>query len=146
MQYFILPAETAVKMDIPNSTYAVMIRALEPRSKAEDLLYADKYADILELYYDDMTEDDFSDMNLLGSNFKLFSDDDAMRLVDFFKKHQNADMFVFHCHAGKSRSAAMAIGFSRFLKNGKMEQEIRTSKRKFIPNPTVLEKIIKQLT
>ncbi len=145
MKYIIASAEVAKNLEIPDNIYAVMIRALEPRKKNDSLLYADRYKDILELHYDDMTDEEYIEYNLQGSNIKIFSNEDAKKLIDFYSKHKQADLFVIHCYAGKSRSSAMAIGLAKYLKDENMENEILTSKNKYIPNPTVISKIKNEL-
>lgn len=141
MDYHILSLEKAISYQPTKPT--VMIRALEPRNEIPPLLHQDSFVDVLELVFDDLTEEDWSERSLQGSNFKLFSAEQALETLRFFEKHRNIDSIVFHCHEGRSRSSALAISFAHFIGNDSMIEEIELS-RKYTPNPTVIKRFLNQ--
>lgn len=85
----------------------------------------------LELFFDDIDEP--------VKGYRLFSDDDANQIINFVQSNKNSTtLFVIHCHAGISRSAAVAAALSRYY-NG----DERFYFNKFIPNIHVYSTIIK---
>ena len=81
------------------------------------------------------------------SNFVLFSSEHAQTLVQFFKEInevKDLEEVVIHCHAGISRSSAVAIAFAWFTHNKTLEDDILTSRR-YAPNPHILACMAKAL-
>jgi predicted protein tyrosine phosphatase len=56
------------------------------------------HSNVLKLYFDDIVEE--------IEPFKLFSDEDALKTIEFIKKHIDK-RFIVHCQAGISRSGAI---------------------------------------
>ncbi|MBL4952191.1 hypothetical protein JK635_08205 [Neobacillus sp. YIM B02564] len=96
------------------------------------------YEDVLHLSFSDITQEEYDDLRGQGLSrgFQLFSITDAKKVLQFVNQHLDADVLHIHCHAGKSRSAAMGIGIQRIL--GLPDDAIQFRNAPIIPNETVL--------
>ncbi len=56
--------------------------------------------DVLTLYFDDIVRE--------VEGAKLFSDEDADRIIDFILANRDAETLLVHCYGGNSRSGAVA--------------------------------------
>lgn len=68
----------------------------------------------------------------------------ALNVHRFFLEIPRDATLVIHCHAGISRSAAIALSYAWFTNNSKLEAEILYSER-YLPNKDVLNQMAKQL-
>ncbi|MDY0198974.1 MAG: dual specificity protein phosphatase family protein [Tenuifilaceae bacterium] len=51
----------------------------------------------------------FEDLDIRLNDYLIFNNDDAKQIIDFVEKYENqASTIIVHCHAGISRSAAVA--------------------------------------
>ena len=75
----------------------ILIRALEPLYKEGKIPYEipniNKYIDVLELYFDDITDE------RVDKKFVLFNRDMSYKLIDFINKNE-FDEIVVHCAMG----------------------------------------------
>lgn len=55
---------------------------------------------VLTLYFDDISQ--------AAPGLKLFTNNQALEIIAFLKKHEDVATIVIHCYAGESRSAAVA--------------------------------------
>ena len=55
--------------------------------------------DVLTLYFDDIVKE--------VEGAKLFSEDDANKIIDFILVNRSVDTLLIHCYAGQSRSRAV---------------------------------------
>lgn len=134
----ILSKDKAIKYE-PRGK-AVVIRMLEPEEGPVSL--KGNYARKLCIPVHDITP---SINN--PSNFVLFSSEHAQAIVQFFrdiKEVKDLEEVVIHCHAGISRSSAVAIAFAWFTQNKALENDILTSRR-YAPNPHILACMAKEL-
>lgn len=98
-----------------------------------------KYA--LNIYFSDIKSKE--DEVLDDECRKLMTDQDAIKIKDFIEKinkENNIDLLIIHCHAGISRSAAVAAAISKIF-NGTDTQYFYSNK--FNPNMFVYNKILK---
>ena len=113
----------------------ILIRALEPLYKEGKIPYEipniNKYTDVLELYFDDITDE------RVDKKFVLFNRDMSYKLIDFINKNE-FDEIVVHCAMGISRSSALMICISKILNLPQIEEVIIKSNR-FNPNKLVLK-------
>ena len=120
----------------PITKNAIMIRILEPRGEDLYLLYPEKYKNILEVRFDDITEEiedeRYKDM------FKLFNEDNFKDILEFIKNNEFEELIV-HCNAGVSRSAAIMISLMKLINREDVVEEIIKSGR-YVPNKLVLER------
>jgi len=72
----------------------------------------------------------------LPLNWNYFNRTDGEKLVQFFNELDNFDELVIHCHAGISRSPAVAISYAWFSRNNELLEDIKNGK--YIPNMQVL--------
>ena len=49
----------------------------------------------------------FDDIEQEVSGAKLFSEDQAIQIIDFVKQHEDVDTMLVHCYGGESRSRAV---------------------------------------
>lgn len=71
------------------------------------------------IYFDDIEQRHVE----LGSNLKLMEERDVERIYDFIKsceKDERIEEIIVHCHAGISRSSAVAAGICLMLKQDDM--------------------------
>jgi len=71
------------------------------------VLHDASWKDVLRLEFDDA---DPSHMNASqATQYRLFNEDDAVKILKFLKKHQDDTVYALvHCEAGISRSAAVS--------------------------------------
>lgn len=118
-------------------TKPLLIRVLEPSYLKSSIPYGIKnineYVDILELYFDDIINQNIQK----SSDYIYFSKDMAKSLNVFILKN-DFDEIAVHCSAGISRSPAIGLCISKILDNKSIENEIINYSH-FIPNKQVLE-------
>lgn len=105
--------------------------------KSHDNVHQSVFDDVLE----DMPYEDL-DGNTLGPNFVTMSDIQAKEMAEFILKNRDKN-FLVHCHAGISRSGAVAQ-FICELKDIPLET-FHTMNPYVHPNPTVLRKLREQV-
>ncbi len=147
MNFKILSYENAMEFKPEEGQYNVMIRIVNPKRQFEELTYRNLYQDVLELKFLDYTEEQIADNQTLVSDydeatggFKLFSDEDAEKIITFFNKHQSCDLMAIHCHMGKSRSAGVGVGWCKFNNDIEGESYIYRC-GDYFPNKMVVEKM-----
>lgn len=119
---------------------SVLIRIGDTKQEFLKIQNSDMYKEILEF--------EFHDLEYkvgLPSNTVFFNDEMAIRLHEFFKRNKDCHLVV-HCHAGISRSVAIAICYHWFHNTDDEVENMIKSKR-FIPNYEVLKhfnKIVKK--
>lgn len=132
MKITIMSLKQAIKYQPPINETCSIIRVLEPNVSNESLQHTDQFKEVLELQFHDLEESPY-----LPSNTRLFNKQDAELLVSFFERNRNIDSIIVHCHAGVSRSPAIALGLSWYLRNQQLEQAVMDS-GKYVPNPLVM--------
>lgn len=76
---------------------------------------------VLTLYFDDISQ--------AAPGLKLFTNNQALEMIAFLKKHNGIATIVIHCYAGESRSAAVAGVISTLY-----DDAVITFKRPSFPN------------
>ena len=76
---------------------------------------------VLTLYFDDISQ--------AAPGLKLFTNNQALEIIAFLKKHEDVATIVIHCYAGESRSAAVASVLETLY-----DDCLVTSKRPPFPN------------
>ena len=72
--------------------------------------------------------------------YQLMSADDASKIHDFIESlPEGIDKLIIHCHAGVSRSAAVAAALS-LVKNG--SDKMYFNKTRYVPNMWVYRKVL----
>lgn len=130
----------------PKGEAPILIRILEQSYKKRGIpykiRYINKYINVLELYFDDISHDipkEYKD------RFVLFNENIAKEIIHFIKNN-NYDEIVVHCNAGISRSSAVMISIAKALEREDIVREIYDSKL-YMPNNKVLgvfNKVIKE--
>jgi len=103
MQHIVFLSRKDAEAQPADSNWAV-ISITEPLRKPAKL--ADGWADILRLEFDDVDEH--------GKGAKLFTDQMAHHVLEYAEEVVNrGQSLLIHCHAGVSRSAAVAIALGQ---------------------------------
>lgn len=105
MKSVIFISQKAAERYIPISS-EVLISIATPGYPQPTFL--DGWHDILRLSFHDVTDDESENNYVRFSEYVLFSEEDAKKVVAFAKKHENYERIVIHCWAGVSRSSALA--------------------------------------
>jgi predicted protein tyrosine phosphatase len=143
MNIHILSREAAQRWKSPTDGRSILIRMLEPRGEPSDKDYnlvlnaPERFLEVLEVYIDDITQEQYDD-HLRGSNFVVYNELDADRVVNFILDNKDVDDIIIHCHAGISRSSALGLAISEYFNLGETVTHIKTSGR-YAPNETVYE-------
>lgn len=130
MKIYILSREQAAIFKPTGKTS--MIRILEPEGDDLEIRHAKEFYKIKEVRFHDIKRE-IEEEGVVSFNKEMGRD-----LRDFFEEILGSDTVVFHCHAGISRSSAVALSFARFNGNKSMERAILKSE-KYLPNDFVLE-------
>lgn len=64
--------------------------------------------DVLTLYFDDMENE--------VPGLKLFTQEDAYKIINFVEQYNDISKIIVHCYAGQSRSASVAIAIAEKYK------------------------------
>lgn len=139
MEIKIMSYEAVLHYQPPAHRTCSIIRILEPNEKQENLKYKERYKEILELHFHDVVESIG-----LPSDIRLFGSEEAKRVLEFFQNNRDIDILVIHCHAGISRSPAVALGMTWYLDDQEQEKAIIESD-KYIQNQLVLKELAKAL-
>lgn len=77
-----------------------------------------------------------------GNEIKLIEDSDANEIKQFVESlfSLNIDTLIIHCHAGVSRSSAVAAAITKYYTN---DDSIYFNSDRFAPNMTVYYKVLK---
>lgn len=80
--------------------------------------------------------------NNWNSEIKLIDDSDANNIKNFVESlfELNIDTLIIHCHAGVSRSSAVAAAITKYYTN---DDSIYFNSDNFAPNMTVYYKVLK---
>ena len=98
----------------------VIIRIHEPYESVIPLKHESLFGDELYVFFHDVHRNVETD----SDDIKAMSLLDAKRILDFAVRHREADTLVIHCHAGISRSSAVALGVSWILNLANEEERI----------------------
>lgn len=105
------------------------------------LWYRHEFSDVLELFFDDVTEETLVQLIHQGNNkhnLVMFNQGHAEKIVEFFNVHKTScDAFVVHCDAGVSRSAAVAMSLAKYSGHIDAYTRIITNVPAYCPNPHV---------
>jgi len=123
----ILPEEIAAVWPIDREP-AVMLRIRGPFSEFARAKYLARYADVMMMRFED---DERSDVP------GAFSQEMAEDAAAWLWKHRKAQACVIHCHAGYSRSAAMAQAWLEHM-GSRQAKVVAESPSVFGPNKRVL--------
>jgi len=109
-----------------------IIRIHEPNESVLSLKHEGLFEDELYVFFHDVEfrKDYYPD------DIKLMSLLDVKRIVNYVLRHQNVDTLIIHCHAGVSRSSAVAMAVSWILKLPLVEETIMSDY--YAPNLHVL--------
>lgn len=122
----------------PKGKAPILIRLLEPSYKERGIPYKirhiNKYVNILELYFDDITRDI---PEKYQGRYTLFNESTAKEIISFITNNIY-DEIVVHCNAGISRSSAIMVCIAKALSRKDIVKEIYDS-RLYLPNPKIIE-------
>lgn len=99
--------------------------------RTEKVLKSQGCNKILSLQFDDLRDDEVEKYTLMGSKPTLFSKEQANQVIDFIRvlqEEQKDSELVIHCHAGISRSGAIARFIADYLKIPFFDPLIRPNK------------------
>jgi len=102
--------------------------------------FVHKYKEALCLRFDDVLDGMENSIN----------DDQALRIARFLEKHCD-DRILFHCEAGVSRSAGVALAFEVLVKSGGHKERFSyhnsniASNVRYMPNMDVFDRVCKFL-
>lgn len=131
---YILSRDEAIKFrTVKNSG---VIRVLEPDEEYYELMGAFKMT--YPMRFHDVTPSPHLPFNIV-----YFNDNMADDLLEIFEAMKDYNEVVFHCHAGISRSPAVALSYSWFLGDKELEDAIKS--KKIVPNPLVMAIMAKKL-
>lgn len=134
MYFGIYDDYTIRKLELKGSK-AILIRILEPSYLRNGIPYEiknlDKYANVLELYFNDILIPKFQRKSI------FFSNEMAKKLNQFILDN-DFDEIAIHCSAGISRSPAIGLCVAKILNSKDMEQQI-TNYTHFSPNKQILD-------
>lgn len=114
------------------SEKSFLIRIGDTPSEFEDI--SANYEDVLTLCFYDIYP-----KPAIPLNWNAFSKKEAISVIEFFNKietQKNASELVIHCHAGISRSPAIALSYAWFVGSEALQNDIMLGKH--IPNGHVL--------
>lgn len=140
MKVHILPQKAAVTYLLSEGSKNVLIRIVSEGQEFIPLKTSNQYMDILSLKFDDVTEEMLARMEEKDKvDIKLFDSEDAMVILDFFKKQKVIDHLVIHCEGGISRSAAVGYALCKYHNRLKECEKIWND---YIPNHHIVNKIL----
>ncbi|EIX1108599.1 dual specificity protein phosphatase family protein, partial [Listeria monocytogenes] len=94
---------------------------------------------ILPVHFNDINEEDdywgLSDKE--QAEMKLFNEVHRDLIYNFVDEHPDFTQIVVHCHAGVSRSSAVAMAIAEHLRDTDTYEKLQVIKR-YLPNPRVL--------
>ncbi|MEK3955807.1 hypothetical protein [Psychrobacillus sp. FSL K6-1464] len=73
----------------------------------------------------------------LPSNWNWFNKEQGEKVLTFFKSFNNEEELIIHCHAGVSRSPAIALSYAWYVNDLILEKAILEGK--YAPNAQVLK-------
>jgi predicted protein tyrosine phosphatase len=135
----IMPYGAALEFCPAPDTNNVFIRITNPRREFDELRYRDRFRAVLQLQFHDYTDAQVARDEIVEADrpAKLFDDGDAEAVVDFFVAHADCELMAIHCGAGKSRSAAVGVGWCLFRGDGQGLHYILNS-GEYWPNPYIV--------
>jgi predicted protein tyrosine phosphatase len=128
MRVHILSEREATRFNPAEGKKTVMIRVQDPDSELAPLTHRGAFEDVLELFMHDLSAPIAGYPEII-----LFDDAMADKCLAFFEKYKDADEFVFHCVAGISRSAAIALSFFWYTGDVMLEAGILVG-NSYLPN------------
>ncbi|WP_163652250.1 hypothetical protein [Listeria sp. PSOL-1] len=133
-----LPEVVAVNYQ-PISSNALLIRIADVDGNLKPLRDPKRYQAILELYFNDINErDDYWGLSAKEkAEMKLFNQKHCEVIYRFIDHYPNWEQIVVHCHAGVSRSSAVAMGIAEHYQQEKILAQLKQVER-YLPNPRVL--------
>lgn len=97
---------------LPHDEKTIIISISEGNGNKPYFCTGSDIVDVLYLFFDDVVKDDL----LLNPMYKIMRTQDALDIKQFIDKYKDTvDKIIVHCHAGISRSSAVAIGICRYL-------------------------------
>ncbi|MEQ6355192.1 hypothetical protein ABNX05_11235 [Lysinibacillus sp. M3] len=115
---------------------ASIIRIVDGGYKLDDLKYPYKNVLTISFY-------DIEPRVGLPSNWNYFTKSDGLTILNVFESIQDSDELVIHCHAGISRSPAIALSYAWYSNDLELENDILSGK--YVPNAHVLKIMSKLL-
>lgn len=111
---------------------ALLIRILDDGQKYNIFKFKSQYQNVLEVSFDDLSYDDLniiSKESIEKEHIKIFSEELALKIINFLNKNPNASQIVVHCNAGISRSVAVALFVAKhYFKNEELFNKIMRCK------------------
>lgn len=120
----------------------VMIRVGDPKTVFGKI--DEKILDVLEIRFHDYTDEEFTDLNLWHSSFRLMSAEQAISVACFLLRYRECDVVV-HCVEGRSRSVGIAKAWATYTQQLDVLRHIEETKR-YRPNSWVYEMVLAALT
>lgn len=117
---------------------AEQAKAHKPEPGSVLIRIADCYFDQLKWgdLYVAILKSTFADIDFPQAYEEMMTEEQASEIAGFLRRHSHRKLVV-HCHAGISRSSAVATAWARLHGNQALEDAIATSPI-FYPNPHVL--------
>lgn len=121
--------------------YTVMIRVGDPKTVFGGI--DEKVVDVLEIRFHDYTDEEFTDLNLWHSSFRLMSEEQATEVACFLRRYRSCDV-VIHCVEGRSRSVGIAKAWATYTGQEDVLRHIEETKR-YRPNRWVYDLVLAAL-
>lgn len=94
---------------------ALLIRILDDGTNYDPIRHIDSYKSVLEIYFDDIDPRQFKKLSITDfPDVKFFDKDRAQQIIQFLVDNPNAPQIIVHCHAGISRSVAVALFIAQY--------------------------------
>ncbi|ACK40058.1 TPA: tyrosine phosphatase family protein [Listeria monocytogenes] len=133
-----VPEVVAVQFK-PRSEHTLLIRIADVGATYQPLKHESLFEAILPVHFNDINEEDdywgLSDKE--QAEMKLFNEVHRDLIYDFVDEHPDFTQIVVHCHAGVSRSSAVAMAIAEHLGDTDTYEKLQVIKR-YLPNPRVL--------
>lgn len=133
-----VPEVVAVQFK-PRSEHTLLIRIADVGATYQPLKNESLFEAILPVHFNDINEEDdywgLSDKE--QAEMKLFNEVHRDLIYNFVDEHPDFTQIVVHCHAGVSRSSAVAMAIAEHLRDTDTYKKLQVIKR-YLPNPRVL--------
>lgn len=123
----------------PRNEHTLLIRIADVGATYQPLKNESLFEAILPVHFNDINEqDDYWGLSEKEeAEMKLFNEAHREMIYKFIDAHPDFTQIIVHCHAGVSRSSAVAMGIAEHLGDNDTFTKLQEIKR-YLPNPRVL--------
>ncbi|RLG10940.1 hypothetical protein DRN73_06645 [Candidatus Pacearchaeota archaeon] len=116
-EILIMPWKDAREFEPLTDTYAIRILGQLQRRVNEPLKKSERYSDIREYFFDDVSQG--------SSHTQTFTSENAKQILEDFRKRKKSSSLLVHCLLGQSRSPAVAIALNEVFQVGNDSKELK---------------------